>query len=454
MNRWGWIATAIIIVLLLGYLFWPNMKQEVRQETLLRGNLPDRIRVISPGLVQELAEQRVQIKSGDHSIDRPSDPKKVGTLWRTLCSIPLDQGKAVESANPAEELRAFGIENRFGIALTDRSIRWGVKGETAYIFDSARRKVYAQPIALANRLAELTRRLDDPTLVRLPGRINRLDVASHTLEYRGEWLFPQNPERPFASLRVERLMNILRSLRLDSLTDSPAKSPQKPSFELGWNDEKDQRSSIKIEPDADGARILVKGLPAQRLDAGLWEELRSTVQSFDDNPLLDVSVFSGFDVADQFEVRRGDTLLYRLERRGLNERQGDQSRQWQIIWPGGAEDAQTDAGIRFEKLLVDLRVGKPVLGPLIMSPTLYKIEISGALMGRHSVVHLAVDGQNLGTQTHHGTAVSLPPELADPRPDHWLDRSLIHFAPDRVEKMQRVWTVSYTHLTLPTKRIV
>jgi hypothetical protein len=60
-------------------------------------------------------------------------------------------------------------------------------------------------------------------------------------------------------------------------------------------------------------------------------------------------------------------------------------------------------------------------------------------MGRHSVVHLAVDGQNLGTQTHHGTAVSLPPELADPRPDHWLDRSLIHFAPDRVEKMQRVW---------------
>jgi len=432
MPRWGYAIVLALIAILAGYTLWPS-------------NAATGIAVFPPKIAEpflvtgDFGEQRVEGgRVTVAGLDRPTEAMALSAFAAGATALRVPPERVVEGVD-AQAARAWGVDGSRKLVIGDQERQWGEVDGTAAVWDPRSRRVYLLKAGELRQITQAAARLDAKPLIELqppaaapsqppqaPPSIDWLIVDGVRMaRIDGAWRFPGD-QRPRASGRVERILGAVRSVQLTSVVGAPASAEAIHDVRLSGLGGIEEHLRILR---ADGRLWIERaGTPAQ--DAGDidWPQL---ITSLRDDRLLDPL---GFGPPDRVTISRGGTEVFHIGKRGTYGEDGQKP--WEVRWSGGAEPAAKDAGERIQSALLGLVISSAVQAaePLWSGST--TIEIAQEY-GSPTKVVLA--GSQVWASGWSGTVATMPPVLADLRPDAFLDLHPLPVELARVVKLQRTW---------------
>lgn len=444
MSRTALVALIALLVAGAAYAFWPDRAPVA--ERFVEGAMPAAFTLRSRGLEQQVAGTRVAVRGVDLALDRG----KAGALWNALSSIVPQPGKVVDAV-AADQLGGYGLGGDRELDTGALRLRWGSTGGTGYAWSSASRRLVVLPEGLAAALDGLAGRLDDGKLLPANLQADRLEAEGAVLVRQGAtWSAEGHPERPSLSRRVNALLALTSAVPLTDLDAQPVMAvPVSARLAIAGTavdgdpmeamDGKRRAVALDIALHrelAGGGLIAVQGLPPQRLAAAAFRAWEDALAALRQDVLLTVDEAVPRGEITAIAVARAGAELFRLERR--EKPSGTIDHRWELVWPGGRDDAAADAFTRMLALLDDLRIRAPEakgLGEVSPGATLVTIR-----WGRKGDAYrVCIDGRTALSEHHRGRLADDPARLlAELAPERWLDRRLMRRDAQRVAKLQRI----------------
>jgi hypothetical protein len=424
MPTWGYAIVAALIAVLAGYTLWPA------------SGSGDGIAVF-PGAIAEpftvtgtLGEQRIEggrVKVA--GMDRPVNAEAMSGFAAGATALKVAPDRVVDDVD-AKAAQAWGIDGSRHLVVGEEERQWGEADGTGAVWDPIRRRVFLVEAERLRQLAQAAARLDNRALLELPQTSNDWLLVDGVRLGRkdGEWRFPGDL-RPTASGRVERIIAALRGVQLTGPGGAPPEA--EPVHELrlaGVGGIEERVRLLRV-----GERLWIErvGSPAQELgaEAAHWLDLVAALR--EDRPLDPHAVGE----PNAITVTRAGHEIFRLARRGTYGEDGQKP--WEVRWSGGAEPAAKDAGERIQTALLGLVFHDVTRGDALLSPDATTIELTPEF---GTSLRIIIGGGRACSSGWIGTLNSLPPVLADLRPDACLDLHPCPFELARVVKLQRRWT--------------
>ncbi len=436
MTRLGYIILVAALIALGAYVFWPERVAASTRVALWAESAPGAYVLRAQGVESRVDADGVTIRD----VRLPLDRERAERLWSLLGQPLVDTAQAVDDIGE-EQLASFGIDGERALSLGGASLRWGEKAGRASAWRSDLRRVWPIDAATARRLAAVWVRLDAaPIAVEGVDRltVNGLEVQRDAY---GAWWASSAPERPPFTTRVNALLGLVGSVRIEQWTDQNIIEDggadrviigDKTLSLTSTSDSLDRKAGLLVIREAQGF------LPPQRLEAADAARWQSLLDGFRADYLLDLPGRRMDDPIEEVVVRRGAETWFRLERRG-NEDVKDGRSMWDLIWPGGRITAIPDGAQRLEEAFRQVTVDdvKRRVDATPLAADALTIDLVGQL--ERAPIRLELGGGDAASVLHRGRVAKLPPLVAAISPDAFLDPTPIARAPARLDKLQRVW---------------
>ncbi len=425
MNRWMYLGSTGVLVVLLAYLFWPKslLGDSV---SLWSGERPQDFTVLDPRWKQEIAGSSIRIAGFDRSIN----PMAVGTLWRTLDGMKVGRANIKEGV-VSDELVDYGIDQQHGIDAGPWLLRWGVKEGQGYLWDG--RRILAVPAEQVAGLQHAAQRLDDPALVADPSGIRDLSVDQQRfLAGTGGWQEADVPPRPELDRHIGQLISQLAGLQLKVLDAPPATGEV--VHRLQFPDAKGKLHELSLRAAGDGLLACYDAYPAQALGAGERSRWQVVIDALHRDYLLALDGDAARAQVKALSVERGGSPWFSAERRQLAYRPGETS--WELSWSDGRETASEPAVARILSMLCDVHVVHALGGPDPSPDDPFSLAVVLTMQGGEQVA-LHLDGDRAWTAAFHGR-MAPPSPVEDIQPADLLELNLLDAAPERICKLQRI----------------
>ncbi|MBA2481041.1 MAG: hypothetical protein H0V44_10275 [Planctomycetes bacterium] len=425
-------AYAVLIALLVvgsAYVFWP---QPVANDAIAvyGGDVPEEFVVRAGGLEQRVSPTSVSIAG----LQRPPDSERIAQVWEILRGTKVPKEKI--ATVPAAELAAYGIDGAREVSAPGVSIRWVPSGDHGLVWDGTRQRLSTVPRFTVDRLDAVANRLDDTAIVPAPHQVTRIvSGTSRLMKTAIGWSDQAHPGRPTCNVRAERVIDLVRSLRLERLDAAAIDGlPIRAACTIGGVDGSGDGLVLSIRSAGADGWITAGALPPQPLSAGALDAWCRALADLATDRLIDVDIARARSAFVGVAVERGGATWFSASRRGIAYR--PEGNAWEVAWDGGRERASESAIVALAQAVTRLEVDQVQTRSAEQGPSLLATTIR-LKMHNGSEIVLIIDGGRAMTATHVGVVTSLPAELAALGPDALLDPHLIVEAPERISKIQR-----------------
>lgn len=437
------LAYAILITLLLAaavYAFRPTNEEVAAQ--LFTGAPPKSFTLRANGLVQEVTDgKRVKLAG----LDRAIAEKRESGPWGMLASVRLVKGKTVEGVGESQ-LAAYGLGPERELVADGVFARWGEKDGTGYVWNGTTRQLVVLPPGMAAAIDKGSERMDDPKLVTLDPSPSRIDIDGLAVTPGPNgWLATVAPQRPAFDQRIGRLMGLISELKLDKLAGEPINLlPLASTIVVTPAAKSADQTPLTIRlhktgygPN-DGGLVAVGSLPAQPIDPATMRQWNEAIAAMKTDPLFEIARQVRNDDIVSIIVREGVSERYRLARREKVYESDAYS--WDLVWPGGRDDAAPDAMLRVLGTVNDLFVDQvqAIPGLATLSPLALQVEIHHGRKDVEQILVAAIDGNRAASSSHAGLLKDAEAVRQRLKLEAMLDTRLIRRDPTRISKIQRI----------------
>ncbi len=449
-RMWAWGLGGAVIVALASYVFWPVSAQDSHR--VLRHWPEDAIlRLQRDDLHQELADGRLLV----NGLSRPLAAEAVDTVRRRWLALRWQE--RIEGL-AADELPAYGIDGRRRLELSGQLWQWGQRRDVTWVHDGHDNVLYAVGDAgLARVLDRVAGRLDRPVLITagLQGRVAVNDRAVVWSRGAG-WRAEEAVWKPAFDGRVARLDDLLRDIHLSDLTgvEVPAEASTKLRIALGPS--ADPAAHIVFSGQDGIVWVAVDDLPAQVLEASLWQDLKDVAEAWAEDRLFDIAVPFVEQPLRTIIVERGGAHVLSLEFNDLLDHDDIRSR-WNVLWSGGMAQGDEALGERWLAALNNIPLRSVVADEALRDPPdsdhpqAVTLRLSGLRMDD---TWLHIDGDVVTAPGYRGQAERIPDLLTGAVLADCLDPHLLRVEPERIEILQRVEVVDEGQRTATVLRQV
>ncbi len=448
MTRTAYLIICLAMLVLGAYVLWPERGPVGAGVALVAGPLPAALTVRGGGLVQEVVPEGVRIQG----VLRPLAADHLDVLWTVLTALRAPAAKVVEKV-PEERLADYGIDGTRALDAGAFHLRWGVNGDTGYLWEGGTHRLAAFPADVIRSLDQRVGRLDRLTLVPTDALAELAVGALRIVPQGNDWVDAGAPGRPPLTRRVLRLLTLVDRLQLMDFA-GPARGADTPLGELRITLKSGTQQTVRVwrgaarladavagaaalVPAAAPGRAQVDDLPVQPLPANQLAQWDAALADLGRDYLFNLARdFSGNPVAELAVTRAGMPVV-RLEKHGLRDELKGQS-QWDVVWPGGREVADAAAVARIAYALDQLVVQAPRPRTAADVPPADATVLGFRFQSSQRVLSIALAGERIWSATHVATVAAWPDDLRDLGPDRMLDTRLTTRALERVVKLQRL----------------
>lgn len=444
MPRWGYALVILLAAVLAAYALWPSGAPT--SVAAFPDPIPSPFTVTGAFGEQQVGGGRVRVAG----MDRPADAEAVGRLQNVAKAIRCDPAKVVDGVD-AQAARAWGVDGTRRLAAGDEERSWGEASGTAAVYDPVRRRAYVVDPRAVRDLDASSARLDQKALVDL--QANPAWYAADGTRYAvadGRWsasgrlaaaapaglpsalnqdLLGAFTARPPVDGRTWALLNLLRAATLNGPGAAPAEAVAE--HELRWPAADGIEQRLRILAAGGRAWLAVDGLPAQALDPAAAASWRSVFANLAADRIVDLPPSQPPELVT---IARGGAEVLRLERRG---EPGDSGlKPWTVVWPGGSEPADDQAGERIANALAGLVVTGAAKAPEPAGPDAWTIDVRPE---NGTPWRAVLAGTTLWSGGWSGRIAEVPADLRELRAETFLDPRPCALDPVRAVKLQRRW---------------
>ncbi len=397
---------------------------------------------------------RQRLKDGTlliNDVERTMVPSKFKNLNKFLKRVKVKREKIIEDIQPSV-LEDYGLDGSAELQFNDQRFRWSILGNSGYIWDENRKRIYVLGKRYVEGLGRYTGRLDNNTLISNAGSYVTLEFDGLVLErvsQLGGWLSSNQPHRPPFNSRGADLIKCLSSLTLDELKGVALQADAEELWKFVAKTSAGDDYHITVYQGKERQLIKAGNQPMQVLSKQKWQELEMLRDAFKRDYLLDIMFGIDGLPFDRIIIKNGALEEFRLQR----YKDDDSSYQvtgysyWELIWPEGRESASSMVGYDFFNTLNNLEVKdvrlQPISGSLLPRDDMRTIECYDGEKDQRAVLHWFADG-TVQSLFHRGKLVASTVEQnpvsfkALLNPSSFLNPYVLPADVRRVEKIQRI----------------
>lgn len=344
MNKIGYAIVSLLMLGMLWYLFIYN--QADREFRVFADILPHTFTLRSADWQQEISNGSLVI----NNIQRILEAGKVKTLRRYLHRMRV-RGDRIIADVAVADLSAYGITDTNELRFDQQRYRWGISGQTGYIWNENSANVYVVSDKVVTNLNRYSGRFDDQTLVSGLGQVQTLDTGAVKLtrvSVYGGWMADDQQDRPPFTSRGNKVMGFLKGLKCMSLTGVDSTGAQEiQRIQLSMTDAS-EHTYIFLQRDAEYF-VAVDALPVQKISQRQWRTLEGHLKELDKDYLFDFPMGMEGLPFDRIIIQHGGVENFRLQRYGVQDESYDIAgySYWSVQWSGGREAADSEAAYRF-----------------------------------------------------------------------------------------------------------
>nr|MBA3710030.1 hypothetical protein [Planctomycetota bacterium] len=210
MSRIGYALLILLLAVGGAYVFWPQPVG--RDAVAIFDGPPPPAFTVRIGQLEQVVSAEGVVVAGWR---RPVDVDRAMGLWRLLGEARVDKDHITSAA--AGELASYGIDGSRAISAGGVTIRWASAADGGSVWESGRGRLFRVPVQLTKQIDAVVQRLDSTVILEAPEEITRVSTGGTTFTRTAAgWADEAHPERPTATVRVERILQLMERVRLDT----------------------------------------------------------------------------------------------------------------------------------------------------------------------------------------------------------------------------------------------